>query len=546
MVAVSRVLSNSVCSALVVACATTLTPQAVAAVPPAAVSTLIAKECRGACTPRFERLENGKLLLSWLDDKSALWTQLMAASGRELLGEPTVIPDIATALRPLYQPLTIPLLRGDVAIVGVLASGRITVTRGSEEPARRFAPKVFGASNDLEVLDVAAAARGEGLIVLTLRGPHLDDPRAVRDVVDVEVRLLDADGNQVNQPLAWKSPFGVSPRITTCGGQYFVALQTNAGIRTTTISADFGRASTKLLPYERGVAADLGPLRCNGTGARLFSGWRKSATSFDLAPLVNVAEIRDKEPAPKGRAWKTVKLSAPPYIERGRLDVYPKGDDYQVVVRGARAASLVTITADALTSKSTSLSLPRFASCVPLSGGEQASCSEIRRNTTVSGACENITTEIKVSTHGTDVSSGLTRTAGSSFWLVRPVPDADAEPTWVRERERSLVRCTAAEFRPLQDALREWCENTSTRPSVANGFRAYCDTAESESLLSQATNCGTKPRECGPSPLENIPSVSREDFERGKRVELGYMNCSVRFSRVGTRWQVADHECEGE
>ena len=82
-----RILSSSVCGVLIVACATSLAPHAVAAdVPPATVPTSIAKECRGECTPRFERLESGELLLSWLDDKSALWTQLIDATGRRCLG----------------------------------------------------------------------------------------------------------------------------------------------------------------------------------------------------------------------------------------------------------------------------------------------------------------------------------------------------------------------------------------------------------------------------------------------------------------------------
>src|SRR4051794_3140068 len=105
----SVLLPYSACCLLMVACATGLAPHAAAAdVPPAAARTPLVKECRGSCTPHLERLDDGNVLLTWQDEKLALWSQRIAADGRQLLGEPTELRDIATAPTPLYQPLTIP------------------------------------------------------------------------------------------------------------------------------------------------------------------------------------------------------------------------------------------------------------------------------------------------------------------------------------------------------------------------------------------------------------------------------------------------------
>lgn len=516
-------------------------------VPHATVTLPVASRCLGVCYPRLVSLDNGTSMVNWIGEDNIPWAQAVDLGGRQLLGKAVALGEIATAARPISQPLFVPIVGGDVAVVGVLMDGRITVMRGSKNAAARFAPKVVAPASSLEVLDVAAVASADGIAILIFRGEHSDDLTAARSSMELEVHFLDPRGDARHPPMHWKSAFGVAPRIAACGGHYYLAWQGNTALVTTSVSPAFERTPERLFRYTRGVAANLGPLICTERGARLFTAWRKSSVSFDLASSMNIAELSavDGSERSKAGAWKTVPLPAPPRADNHRTDVTVTAAGVHAALKAAAGTKLVTLASIENPRVVSELNLPDLA-CIPTTDASGAVCVGAKRSPTAGTACPRETTEIRVVSYGPSPTRIVPSERKFEFWSEAAIPNARAPAAWVVTREKSLLRCGTPGFAELRDALYGWCANTETKPTLSQGHVAFCDLAEPTSLLAQATTCSDGTQACGPPPPDNIPSVDRIEFERGKRVEFSHLNCSVWFSKGAQGWAVVDHECSGE
>lgn len=535
--------------ALSVLCASSCSARGAEAsdVPRATATLPVASRCLGACYPRLVSLENGKSMLTWIGEENMPWVQAVEMDGRHLLGTTIAWGEIATAARPIYQPLLVPIPGGDVAVVGVLVDGRVTVMRGSENPTRRFAPKVAVPARNLEVFDLASVASADGIALLVLRGEHSDDLTESRSSMAVELQLLSPRGEQLRPPMQWKSAFGVAPRIAICGGRYYLAWQGNSAVVATSVSPDFERTPEKLFRYTRGVAANLGPLVCTDRGAQLFTAWRRSPASFDLASSVNIAELSASDGTQGSRVgvWKTVALPAPPRVDNRRIDVTVGATGVHVILQGSAGAKLVTLASVENPRVLRELDLPNLG-CIPTRDGAGAVCVESKRSPTTGTACPRETTSIRVASYGTSPLRGVPSTEKFEFWAAGSVPNARAPAAWALEREKSLLRCGTPGFSELRDALAAWCASVATKLTVAQGRSAFCDMAEPTSLLAQAKSCSDGTKTCGSPSLESVPSVDRAEFDRSKRVEFTHLNCSVWFSKGAKGWSVVDHECAGE
>jgi len=516
-------------------------------VPHATATLPVASKCLGVCYPRLVSLDNGRSLLTWIGEENTPWVQAVDMDGRHLLGTTIAWGEIATAARPTYQPLFVPIPGGDVAVVGVLMDGRVTVMRGSENPSRRFAPKVAVTASSLEVLELASAASADGIAILILRGEHSDDLTESRSSMAVEFHLLSPRGEQLQPPMHWKSAFGVAPRIAICGGRYYLAWQGNAAVVATSVSPAFERTPEKLFRYTRGVAANLGPLVCTDRGAQLFTAWRKSPVSFDLASSMNIAELSASDGTKRSSVgvWKTVALPAPPRVDNRRIDVTVGGTGVHVILQGSAGAKLVTLASLENARVVRELDLPNLG-CIPALDGAGAVCVESKRSPTTGTSCPRETTSIRVASYGTSPLRGVPSTDKFEFWASGAIPNARAPAAWALEREKSLLRCGSPGFSALRDALAAWCASADTKTTAAQGHNAFCDLAEPTSLLAQAKSCSDGTKTCGSPSLESVPAVDRAEFDRGKRVEFTHLNCSVWFSKAAKAWSVVDHECAGE
>jgi hypothetical protein len=248
----------------------------------------------------------------------------------------------------------------------------------------------------------------------------------------------------------------------------------------------------------------------------------------------------------KPPSWQSVKLSAPPYGRNRYLDVHTRESGVQLMAQG-KTAKLVTLALEKSARVTQELEVPRYSTCLGLSDGTQAICAETKSDNAADPACpQQSTKSITLNFYGQPVLRAIANTKSYDYWASGAIPDARAPAAWSLELERTLVRCTAPEFRDLRDALTAWCTNPATKPSESQGHRAFCEREEPQSLLSQATNCSDLPAKCGPAPLVRVPAVDRLEFERGERVEFNHMNCSVWFSRNAKGWRVVDRDCTGE
>jgi hypothetical protein len=507
----------------------------------------VAQHCRGVCDPSLVPLENGNAMMTWESDDFRFWSQAIDVKGARLLGAPVELREIDTLVYGTTRPLTIPLGGGDLALVAALANGRLTLTRGSPNPARRVAPKILGNPSELEVQGFAATASGDGIALLVLRGQHMEDISAPRGPMDVELHWLDARGEALRAPMRWTAVAGSTPRIATCAGRLYLAWFGNPGVTITRISASLERAPEQILGSTRGVPVDLGPLVCTDGGVRLFSSWRNSVMSFELAPTLKTIDIAS-EPTKgaKPPSWQSLKLSAPPYSRNRYLDVHTREGGVQLVVK-SQPAKLVTLASEKNARVTQQLDLPRNPTCLPLSDGTQAICAETESEKAGDPECpQQGTKSIRLSFYGQPALQPAANAKSYDYWSSGPIPDARAPAAWSLEHEKALVRCTAPEFQGLRAALTAWCTTPATKPSESAGYRAFCELEEPQSLLSQAIHCSDLPAKCGPVPLVRVPAVDRAEFERGKRVELNHMNCSVWFARNAKGWSVVDRDCTGE
>jgi hypothetical protein len=271
----------------------------------------------------------------------------------------------------------------------------------------------------------------------------------------------------------------------------------------------------------------------------LWTSWRTDPTDLELNAELRVVELGPKVAKP---TWKTIKLPEPPYAVRESLEVHEASAGTQLVVQGRSGARLVTIKNDQVTP---GLTLPPNAACIAGKDGTRAACAETQRRTVKDGKCNRAEYSIDLRFYGATVAATPAQ-PNYEYWSNTGIPDANAPAAWERAKDASLVKCSAPEFGGLRDALSAWCADPKHKPTADQGYLAFCDQKEATSLLSQAKSCTARANDCSPAPSFDMPSVDKKSFERGKRVEFRYLNCSVWFARSGKAWRVADHECEGE
>lgn len=526
---------------LFLACALLGSSRAVATdVPQPNVTLHVSPQCRGVCSPKIVPLaDDNKAVVLWIGEQLVPFAQVADLQTGKLLGSAVSMSTPVGASASLDQPVPVALPGGDLALVSALRDGRISVMRGSENASRRFAPQVVSPASELEVVELAAAAVSDGLAILVLRGAHREDLRDPRRSIDYEMIWLDAAGHAKHPSVHWKGAVGYSPRIATCGGRQYLAWLSNEGLVTSSFSAAYERSAEQVLRFGNGVAANSGPLLCTADGARFASGWRKDPTALELNPELRVVDLGPKVAQP---AWKMIKLPEPPYVHRDWLEVHETSAGTQLVVQGRTGARLVTLKNDQVTPGT---SLPKNASCVATHDGTRAACAETQRRVIKEGKCNRGEYSIDLRLYGASV-AGSPAQPSYAYWNTAPIADAGAPAAWERARDAALLKCSMPEFAPLRDALSAWCTDPKLKPTADQGYLAFCDEKEATSLLSQAKTCTARANDCSPAASIDLPSVDRKSFERGKRVELGYLNCAVWFTRSAKGWRVVDHECEGD
>jgi hypothetical protein len=426
----------------------------------------------------------------------------------------------------------------DIVVLGALANGRITFSRGSSTMSRRVAPRVLLPPARHDVLGFAAAANGAGLVLVVLRGEP-DAPGEAHPEMEVELNLLDTSGEQLSV-WRWTSTSGFDPQIARCGDTTYVAWRTLEGVVATAVSATGERTPAPSLSNENVNA--LGPIVCLGGEARLLATWNDRAKKVSIARLT---------PTGKGESvWRVIPTSGVIYDVRGSTGgVFLFLDD--------RDASKSTVEVLDLATESVSRSplvLPALAPCLVRDGEKSAICG-LNRPVEVSSKCHRITSQLLVTFHGDALTAPHSRQASAiqqapgdardSPFFIGPsrIEDPDALSESARATLRSRLRCGETGWSPLRAALAEWCRG---KGGMSKRVRPFCDTSDSESLLFQSINCTDVPVSCGKVPGREVLEVDRGRYDAGRKVQIQYMNCAATLERVNGRWKVSDADCAAD
>jgi hypothetical protein len=485
----------------------------------------------------------------WLAE-SGTWLQSVSLEERRLSGEPVSLGVTATVAPLDNTPVAVIATNGDVVLISALHDGRVVLARGSEEPARRLAPKVLLPAQENKLFELAAAADGTGFAVLLVHGEPDRNPRdPQRSQLDVELHVFDALGHARRPAVRWKTDEASSPQLAVCHGVYHAVWFGKRGVTATRLSSALGDRTEYDLAALPGAPTNLAPLQCADDVHVYASVIDDPFESMDVAPKL----LHTKLSAGGAPAWQTIALPAAPFPSYERLDMIERGDHYELMVQDDDSARFVAISGFETAQPTQRPALPNFAHCIPDSDNQQVACLTTRMREVPQPTCKELTWDIDLAFYGESQSTETQARSRSdvAFATGAAIPNPDAPAHWQVAEEQQRLRCTAPEFQPLREAIARWCSTPEMQASQEdNSYAAYCDPQDPQSLLAWATSCNSEPERCGPPPLSNIPSVDREEFEAGERVEFARMNCSVWLSRTESpdqkTWEVVDRECGGD
>lgn len=503
--------------------------------------------CTGSCEPTLVKLTNGHVISLWAAENGHLWAQTIDPMTGTLLGAGTQLGQLTTGSGPVAdQPLAVALHDGDLALIGLLADGRITFTRGSENAARRVPPRVVIPPTEGEVIGLAAGtASADRVTVLVLRGPPDFDRQSLRPAphMQVEFYVIGANG-EASPPQRWTSAHGFAPRVASCGSNQYLAWQSADHIVFSVIGADGQRSPDYIVPPARKrTLSHLGSLLCHGPDAQLLVSWKRTITSSETTREVSVAVLKPTH-AIKPQ-WKTFQLPGPPdsvLLNGGQLAAHQTQAAVEVLVDREQYSQFIEIDLQRQKLAALPLRVPRRHECLPLSSTRVLCASS--KAVDPSDSCPNAPARVEFSFFG-EILASPTPQPAFSYWKVATIDQPEAVSAATAARQQKRLRCGEAGWNGLRQALELWCAGDA-REDDARALTVYCSRDDEASLLYQAQRCTNLPARCLPSKFTIVPSVDRAEFEQGQRIELSYMNCSVWFARESGSLRVVDRECGGD
>jgi hypothetical protein len=483
----------------------------------------------------------------WAAENGTLWAQRISRGARVLTTVATKVGQLTTGTAPIAdQPIAIALPSGDLALVGLLANGRISFARGSAVDARRLMPKVAIPTNEREVLGLDAAANGENIDLIIVRGPagYESISRKPPESVEIELVTLGPSGESTGASLRWQTRQAYAPRIARCGNRQYLAWRSMGDVVVSSVSPDGERSAERLLSTGRGSVGKLARMFCQGGEAWLAASWKRDQFASENAN--ELAFVKLTEGAAR-LAWQKVKLPGPTrdvLLNDGSLAAYGTATQLLVEIQQKKTFQFVRVDLQTRKVALPSLVLPwAHDACLPLSHGTGAVCGNAVRDERAT-ACPNLPSRVDLTLLG-ETGTAPAAALSAGFWTYGSIADADAPSAAACARRAKRVYCGDADWNLLRDALATWCASEA-KADPARVRDVYCASDKDYSLLYQATTCTNLPLECAPSKLSVTPSVDRAEFDRGQHIEFSYMNCSVWFARDGATARVVDRECSGE
>jgi hypothetical protein len=499
------------------------TPTLAESVKPRVVT--LAPRVPGAQYPRLIELTDGNAVLLWTGEDHVTWAQRVNPA-KGLLANIARVGQLTSGDSRLSRdPVPVSMPNGDLALVGLLADGRIAFARGSSSGDRRVAARVIVPATQLNVIGFAAAATADGIAVLVLRSVNATE---LKGTMDLSLYALDAWGAEARPPVTWKSPTGHAARMAVCNGTTFFSWETSRGVVTAHLDASGKRSRETPIAGGKGEISLLGPLVCSTDGAQLLTGWERSDGAH--AAAIGGALLQDPKPR-----WRLTTLPGTPESTLGgdpMLAAYAASGRVHLVLDKQRVVDLDLAT-HAVTPRATDLAA---GSCMPLAQGTSAICGSSKREPTAPG-CRTFQAQPQVALVNAGESDAKVE---DNFWKPGEIEGVDAPSAAARTQEAEVVRCGQEQWPALRDALAQWCG--SQKSAAAN---SYCSKDSPSSLLYQAINCTDQPLACGVGPRVAVPSVRRAEIAAG-RVEMKYGNCSVYLVGKGNSWRVNNADCEGD
>jgi hypothetical protein len=503
----------------------------------AARSLEISSRCIGKCEPRLVALTPDRLMALWTDNTGGMFAQGIDARAGALVGLRTSLGLIATDEEDQHlAALAMP--DGDLVLVGALADGRVTFTRGSIVPDRRVAPRVVLPAAERTVLGLAATVTGTDVAALVLYGERVD-MRQTAAPMDVTLLKLDGRGQLVGKPRLSMASSGFEARLAQCLDTLYMAWRSGPSVVFATLSGSGERSSTRSLRIP--LLQDLGPILCVGGEARLFA-----TAAIDRPFTVNPPtrkEIQVASIGPEGRAlddWRVMPVPGPiAYMLPG------PGRLYLAIDRGSNDGFPV----QALETSSEKLApvparFPLTERCLILDEKARTACAS-RKVIRMVRECKYIEDKLAVSLSGTTAATPAPGGGGDGMFFDGsstiigagvPAPGAPALS--------SIVHCGDAAWAPLRAGLDAWCSAKKRKKSANSDLKEICRPDNPTSLLHQATNCTDLPLSCRKAKgNENVLQVEAAEIAAGA-VQLKYMGCSVDLKRAGEEWSINSYRCE--
>lgn len=488
-------------------------------------SVTLSPRLPGAQYPRLIELAGGAAVLLWTGEDHVTWAQRVDPS-KGLLADTARVGQLTSGDRRLSEaPVPVSMANGDLALVGLLADGRVTFASGSSSGERRVPARVIVPASSLNVIGFAASATVDGVAVLVLRSAN---PTGLKGTMDVSLYTFDARGAEARPSVTWKSPTGHAARIAVCNSSTFVSWESSRGVVTAHLDANGKRSRETPIAGGKGDVSLLGPMVCASDGAQLLTGWQRSDST--QAASVGSAALRDAKPR-----WQITTLPGAPASTLGgdpMLAAYAANGQVELVLDKQRVVGL-----DLATHTVTPRSLGLAAgSCMPVAGGTRAICGSSKSEPTAPG-CRTYKTELQVAFVGAGESDAK---GPDGFWQPGQIDGVDAPASAAIARQADVVRCGQEQWPALRDALAAWCASQKSADADP-----YCNKDSPSALLYQAINCSDQPIACGVGPRVAVPSVRRAELAAG-HVEMKYGNCSVYFVGKGSSWRVNNADCEGD
>lgn len=507
--------------------------------------TEVQTRCPGDCVPTLVELPGGKVIALWASLGGRLWAQSIDAKNGGLLGREVELGYLATPGGAFaQQPLALALPDGDLVLVGRLRDGRVTFARGSDDAARRVAPRVIVPADSRDVLSIAAAESGTGVSLLVLRAPEGYDPRLRRSPNEMlaELYALGPTGESAAPPVRFQTEFGSHPRIASCEGQRYLVWEHANDLKITSVSAGDQRSPQRVLAGRKSLGWP-GPIVCDGADAVLAQSWQRDVFASENLPELTIARITPAGAKPK---WKTIQLAAPPRDVQavdGRPAVQLRRDRLYAWIGTTGRDELVRVPLTTLKVQRLPLAIPPHqAHCVALADGARALCAASKAPDPQ--RCTTAPSRTTFSFVGYEKLAP--RREASSFWnAAGSIPDPQSPSASERSWQRGRVMCGDPGWSDVRDALEAWCSG-DPKADTWRAEPSLCGHGLEHSLRYQATHCTNEPVTCEPTRHRLIPSVDRAAFERGEHVELSYQNCSLYFEREAGKLQVSSGECTGE